>query len=231
MHVLFRFRRSARRRPRDIGISTRKVVRRGCDSHSMTPPWSPMILATSARPRPVPLVLEVTKGSKRCGSRSSGTPGPLSLHAELERQRHPRLRLPGDRQPDARPEGGAEYDLAVGRARRSPRRRSSPGSGRPGSAGRGWRAPAAATDRIPRRYAMWRAKPVCASRFTRSSTAWMLTGSRSIGRSSAKTSMRSTSSTMRSASSQIRRVSARSSSSADRLRAAAPRRGCRRAGS
>ena len=59
------------------------------------------------------------------------------------------------------------------------------------------------------------AKPDCASFFTRSSTTWMLTGSRSTGRSSANTSMRSTSFTMRSASSQIRRVSVRSSSSAD----------------
>ena len=43
----------------------------------------------------------------------------------------------------------------------------------------------------------------------------MLTGSRSTGRSSANTSMRSTSFTMRSASSQISRVSVRSSSPAD----------------
>ena len=64
--------------PGQAGISTRKTVRRGCDLHSMTPPWSPMILATSARPRPVPLALVVTNGSKRCGIMSSGTPGPLS---------------------------------------------------------------------------------------------------------------------------------------------------------
>ena len=52
----------------------------------------------------------------------------------------------------------------------------------------------------------------------------MLTGSRSIGRSSANISIRSTSATMRSASSQIRRVSARSSSSASVSRScAAPR--------
>ena len=52
----------------------------------------------------------------------------------------------------------------------------------------------------------------------------MLTGSRSIGRSSENTSMRSTSFTMRSASSQISRVSARSSSLTDDSRScAAPR--------
>src|SRR6266478_2707755 len=38
-----------------------------------------MILAASARPRPVPLGFVVTKGSKRLGIRSSATPGPLSL--------------------------------------------------------------------------------------------------------------------------------------------------------
>ena len=53
---------------------------------------------------------------------------------------------------------------------------------------------------------MWRAKPDCASRLTWSSTRWMLIGSRSTGRSSENTSMRSTSFTMRSASSQISRV-------------------------
>ena len=39
------------------GRSTRNTVRRGWLSNSMTPPWSPTILATSARPRPVPLPL------------------------------------------------------------------------------------------------------------------------------------------------------------------------------
>src|SRR6516162_9201358 len=54
---------------------------------------------------------------------------------------------------------------------------------------------------------MRRPKPDEASRFTCSSTAWMFTGSRSTGRSSANTSMRSTSFTMRSASSQMSFVS------------------------
>src|SRR5262249_27108502 len=63
----------------NFGINKRKMVRRDCDSHSTTPPWSPTILATSARPRPLPVGLVVTKGSNRFGSRSSGTPGPLSL--------------------------------------------------------------------------------------------------------------------------------------------------------
>ncbi len=62
---------------------------------------------------------------------------------------------------------------------------------------------------------MWRAKPEWARRFTCSSTTWMLTGSRSIGRSSVNTSMRSTSFTIRSASSQISRVKVRSSSPTD----------------
>src|SRR6202044_2028143 len=55
------------------------MVRRGCDSHSMMPPWSPTILATSARPSPDPVGFVVTNGSNRCGISSSGTPGPLSL--------------------------------------------------------------------------------------------------------------------------------------------------------
>ena len=54
------------------------MVRRGCDSHSIMPPWSPTIFATKARPRPLPVGFVVTNGSKRCGKRSSGTPGPLS---------------------------------------------------------------------------------------------------------------------------------------------------------
>ena len=37
-----------------IGISARKTVSLGRESHSMMPPWSPMILATSAKPSPVP---------------------------------------------------------------------------------------------------------------------------------------------------------------------------------
>ena len=55
------------------------MVRRGWLSHSTMPPWSPTILATRARPRPEPLTLVVTNGSKRWGRRSGGTPGPLSL--------------------------------------------------------------------------------------------------------------------------------------------------------
>ena len=55
------------------------MVRRGCDSHSMMPPWSPTILATSASPSPDPVGLVVTNGSNKCGISSSGTPGPLSL--------------------------------------------------------------------------------------------------------------------------------------------------------
>ena len=50
-----------------IGKSTRKIVLRGCASHSTMPPWSPMVLATSARPRPVPSLLVVTKASNNSG--------------------------------------------------------------------------------------------------------------------------------------------------------------------
>ena len=46
---------------------------------AIVPPWSPTILATSARPNPLPVGLVVTNGSNRFGNRSSGTPGPLSL--------------------------------------------------------------------------------------------------------------------------------------------------------
>src|SRR6185312_6637866 len=63
---------------RALGSSTRKTVRLGTDSHSITPPWSPMILATSARPSPEPRSLVVTNGSKMWGIRSAGTPAPLS---------------------------------------------------------------------------------------------------------------------------------------------------------
>ena len=54
------------------------MVRLGSLSSSMMPPWSLMILATSARPRPVPYGLVVTNGSNRCSFRCSGTPEPLS---------------------------------------------------------------------------------------------------------------------------------------------------------
>src|SRR3546814_13058007 len=41
------------------------------------PPKSAMIWLAIARPRPRPSARQVTKGGKRCGSRSSGTPGAL----------------------------------------------------------------------------------------------------------------------------------------------------------
>src|SRR6185437_3222776 len=64
--------------PRACGSNTRKIVRPSTESHSTTPPWSPTILATNAKPRPEPRTLVVTKGSKMYGSRSAGTPEPLS---------------------------------------------------------------------------------------------------------------------------------------------------------
>lgn len=72
--------------------------------------------------RVMPLVLVVMNGSNRCGSRSAGTPGPLSC-TQTQRQRDlPRgfLRPKGgcrdDRRPSARPRHPA--------GRRSPRQRS-----------------------------------------------------------------------------------------------------------
>ena len=44
------------------GIRMRKLVPRGEESHSMMPPCSPTILATSARPRPEPFGLVVMNG-------------------------------------------------------------------------------------------------------------------------------------------------------------------------
>src|SRR5262249_13629235 len=60
------------------GNITLNVVRPGSLSNSTAPPWSLMILATKARPRPVPVGLFVTKASKRWARISSDTPWPLS---------------------------------------------------------------------------------------------------------------------------------------------------------
>src|SRR5207248_2836064 len=60
------------------GSITRKMVRPASLSYSMAPPWSLTILATRARPKPVPVGLLVTKASKRCERISSDTPRPLS---------------------------------------------------------------------------------------------------------------------------------------------------------
>ena len=60
------------------GRKTRKSVPFGVVSHSITPPWSSINLATSARPRPVPPDFVVINGSKRCRAISSEIPGPLS---------------------------------------------------------------------------------------------------------------------------------------------------------
>ena len=61
----------------------------------------------------MPVGLVVTNGSNRCGSRSSGTPGPLSL-TQNSSGSDTRVLLPGTRQPHARPERGRKLDLAVG---------------------------------------------------------------------------------------------------------------------
>ena len=61
----------------------------------MMPPWSPMILATRARPRPEPCAFVVTKGSKRWGIRSCGHARPVVAHAEFERQADPLRRGAG----------------------------------------------------------------------------------------------------------------------------------------
>src|SRR5690606_10580922 len=61
-----------------MGSSTRNTVPVGAVSNSTTPPWSLTILATRARPSPVPPLLVVTKGSNRWAATSAGIPGPLS---------------------------------------------------------------------------------------------------------------------------------------------------------
>src|ERR1043166_5477959 len=97
----------------------------------MIPPWSPTILATNARPRPLPVGLVVTNGSNKCGIRSSGTPGPLSRTQNSSGsdtralEPGPASRTPGRQphallgprhgEPAARPERRGELDLAVGR--------------------------------------------------------------------------------------------------------------------
>ncbi len=178
-------------------------------SHSTMPPWPPMILATSARPRPEPFVLVEMKDRRDAAAGRGGTPGPLSCTQNssgseiFSRVPATESRMPVDRRSSA----GSRRRLC----RQWLRRRSSRGSGTPAPAGRGWHRPAAGGVVVFGDADLAR-KPARASAFTWSSTEWMLTGWRSTGRSSENTSIRSTSETMRSVSSQISRVSARSSS-------------------
>src|SRR5216110_2476004 len=50
---------------------------------TIVPPWASTAWRAIARPRPVPLCLVEKKGSKRRGSASAGTPGPLSVTERL----------------------------------------------------------------------------------------------------------------------------------------------------
>src|SRR5205823_6031091 len=50
---------------------------------TIRPPWASTAWRAIARPRPVPLCLVEKKGSKRRGSASAGTPGPLSVTKRL----------------------------------------------------------------------------------------------------------------------------------------------------
>ena len=98
------------------GSITLKVVRPGSLSNSMAPPWSLMILATRARPRPVPVGLLVTKASNRWARISSDTPRPLS-RTDTTRGRLTLRLLAGHGQPQAVPVGGRQLDLALAVAR------------------------------------------------------------------------------------------------------------------
>src|SRR5207237_1367581 len=50
---------------------------------TIVPPWASTAWRAIARPRPVPLCLVEKKGSKRRGSASARTPGPLSVTERL----------------------------------------------------------------------------------------------------------------------------------------------------
>src|SRR5205807_4023068 len=151
--------------PRNMGMSTRKMVRRGCDSHSMIPPWSPIIFDTSAKPRPDPVDFVVTNGSNRWGNRSSGTPGPLSL-TQNSSGSETRVLLPGS---DSRTPGRKAVDSWI-----SPSGALSPIASaafftRLRNTWTSW-SRLASTGGSEGSYSstnlMWRAKPDCASRFT-----------------------------------------------------------------
>ena len=107
-------------RRRDIcncnGSITRNIVRPGSLSNSITPPWSLMILATKARPRPVPVGLVVTKASNRWARISSDMPAAVVPHRDHQRQVDLGL-LAGHGQAHAVAVGGGQLDLALAVAR------------------------------------------------------------------------------------------------------------------
>ena len=81
---------------------------------------------------------------------SSEHAGAIVVDAELQRQRHAILRA-GDRDADAGPEGGGQRDLGAGLVAGRLGRVLDQVEEHLDRAGRGWRRPAAAMDRNPRR--------------------------------------------------------------------------------
>ena len=112
------------------GNITLKVVRPGSLSNSMAPPWSLMILATKARPRPVPVGLLVTKASNRWARISSADAAAVVAHRHDQRQVD--LAPAGPGTASRKPCDRRWTTRSRARRRPAPRRRSSPGSGRPG---------------------------------------------------------------------------------------------------
>ena len=98
------------------GNITLKVVRPGSLSNSMAPPWSLMILATNARPRPVPVGLLVTKGVEQVGADLVGHAVAVVAHRHDQGQVDLGL-LAGHGQPQAVAEGCGQLDLALALAR------------------------------------------------------------------------------------------------------------------
>ncbi len=156
---------SASRAPARPGSSTRKVVRRGVRLAFDDAAMVADDLGDQARGRGrTRSALVVTNGSNRIGHHVlRARRGPLSRDAELERQRHLARELPAPRA-DARPEGRGQHDLAIGRVADRLGRVLHQVQEDLHRAGRGWRKPAAARDRIRRRCGSSGRSPICARR-------------------------------------------------------------------
>ena len=104
----------------------------------MTPPWSPMILATSARPRPEPRALGGDEGIENVRHQIGRNARAVVAHRDFQRQAQPLAR---DRRAEAHAGAiaGGQRDFAA-RFRQRVARHCAPDSGTPGSAGRGRRA-------------------------------------------------------------------------------------------
>ncbi len=100
------------------GRCRRNSVRPGRLSTSISPPWSPTILATSARPRPAAGGLGGDEGLEQMRADILGDAGPVVAHGDHKRQVE-RAVAPGDgREPHAMLEAGGEVDLADPAGRR-----------------------------------------------------------------------------------------------------------------